>query len=680
MADADAAARPVAVTVEEPTSSGKPRIIAKFQRLFRRTTSDAKLSGASTGSGTSMQVGGIARLANAGINTGGGIAAPVPLALEAGGIATVEPTAAASTAAPTGLLLPMATLPMARAAGGAFGSFLFQLRVSVAAINSRHARGTMTTPAIYLIRVQYGNTPFTWIIRRRLRDFMQLHSRLRLLQIKRAQGRLPHFPRLLDLPGMDTHAAREHAAYTENIAEDDARIAAQPMTFHGPSSPSPGAAHDRRGQIAPPEVDRLTVDLCTYLTELLHGQLCEKARRLLCEFLECSSASFNPLFGPKGKEMFVYVCHTRSRNPLAPLLRRIQETFRLRLREFDPAVRRARRRWLVVRSNCVVLFDSLDASTPSRVILVDRTFDVLTGRKATKSSKGVIVRSLSAPNGSLRLQTIHTSSARELALHLQALKASLWASQHRFDSFFPQREKTRVVAHVDGAAYFDAVADALESAQRTIFIADWWLSPELYLKRPPSRNHEWRLDRVLRRKAAQGVRIFVLLYKEFPNSMIVESLYAKRTLQALHPTNVLVQRHPDHVAPSGTLYWAHHEKIVAIDSERAFIGGIDLCFGRYDTTAHNVSDIHARMFPGKDYSNPYVKDFFELEQYDRDGVDRLAVARMPWHDVGMEMTGAAASDVARHFVERWNYIKTSKGTMVMKIVGKMYIDIWDWSR
>lgn len=28
--------------------------------------------------------------------------------------------------------------------------------------------------------------------------------------------------------------------------------------------------------------------------------------------------------------------------------------------------------------------------------------------------------------------------------------------------------------------------------------------------------------------------------------------------------------------------WSHHEKIVVIDQKIAYIGGLDLCYGRYD--------------------------------------------------------------------------------------------------
>jgi len=44
------------------------------------------------------------------------------------------------------------------------------------------------------------------------------------------------------------------------------------------------------------------------------------------------------------------------------------------------------------------------------------------------------------------------------------------------------------------------------------------------------------------------------------------------------------------------------------------MGGFDLCFGRYDTQAHQVADFHQHskyysVWPGQDYSNPRILDF-----------------------------------------------------------------------
>lgn len=49
-------------------------------------------------------------------------------------------------------------------------------------------------------------------------------------------------------------------------------------------------------------------------------------------------------------------------------------------------------------------------------------------------------------------------------------------------------------------------------------------------------------------------------------------------------------RHPDHVA-SVVFLWAHHEKMVAIDQTVAFVGGIDLAFGRWDDSQYRLTDL-----------------------------------------------------------------------------------------
>lgn len=41
-----------------------------------------------------------------------------------------------------------------------------------------------------------------------------------------------------------------------------------------------------------------------------------------------------------------------------------------------------------------------------------------------------------------------------------------------------------------------------------IFITDWWLCPELYLRRPFHNHGSSRLDSLLEAKAKQGVQVF----------------------------------------------------------------------------------------------------------------------------------------------------------------------------
>lgn len=43
-----------------------------------------------------------------------------------------------------------------------------------------------------------------------------------------------------------------------------------------------------------------------------------------------------------------------------------------------------------------------------------------------------------------------------------------------------------------------------------------------------------------------------------------------------------------------------------------------------------------------------------------DFINRYETPRMPWHDIHSVVYGAAARDVARHFIQRWNAVKTEK--------------------
>ncbi|KDQ51771.1 hypothetical protein JAAARDRAFT_184790 [Jaapia argillacea MUCL 33604] len=245
-----------------------------------------------------------------------------------------------------------------------------------------------------------------------------------------------------------------------------------------------------------------------------------------------------------------------------------------------------------------------------------------------------------------------------------AIRAEIMAS-HRFGSFADQRQDNYVKWHIDGHDYMYALSEMLESATETIFILDWWLTPELYLRRPPAYNPDWRLDRVLKRKAEQGVKIYVVVYKEVTQLMTMSSSHTKKALEALHP-NIACMRHPDHIGSKDDVeFWSHHEKVVVVDNHRACIGGLDLCFGRWDTHTHPLADVHPTdfsltLFPGQDYNNARILDFQNVHAFASNTISILESARMPWHDVHMTLQGPAVLDIVQHFTERWNEIKKRK--------------------
>ncbi|KAI1111792.1 phospholipase [Nemania sp. NC0429] len=274
---------------------------------------------------------------------------------------------------------------------------------------------------------------------------------------------------------------------------------------------------------------------------------------------------------------------------------------------------------------------------------------------------------------------------------------------HRFQSFSPQTTGN-AKWYVDGASYFWAVSMALEEARESIYILDWWLSPELYLRRPPSRNERYRLDNMLRAAAERGVDVNIVVYKEVTQALTLDSAHTKHALEALHP-NIKVFRHPDHLPTSrsrleqafsglsldnlkmnafglskisGTalkelygsfgdtvLYWAHHEKLCLVDRHLAFMGGLDMCFGRYDTSSHPIADAHpgnldSIIFPGQDFNNARAFDFEGVDKWDHNQLDRAKSSRMGWSDIAISLSGPIVNSLIEHFTDRWNFIFDEK--------------------
>lgn len=107
------------------------------------------------------------------------------------------------------------------------------------------------------------------------------------------------------------------------------------------------------------------------------------------------------------------------------------------------------------------------------------------------------------------VKDIKTTLSKEVAAEIHGNSRS----QHRYSSFAEPRDGNNVKWYVDGCGYFWAVSVALEQARESIWILDWWLSPELHLRRPAAGNEQYRLDRMLQAAAQRGVKINIIVYK-----------------------------------------------------------------------------------------------------------------------------------------------------------------------
>ncbi|XP_043723030.1 phospholipase D zeta 1-like [Telopea speciosissima] len=412
--------------------------------------------------------------------------------------------------------------------------------------------------------------------------------------------------------------------------------------------------------------DRAKVAMQGYLNHFL-GNMDIANSREVCKFLEVSKLSFSPEYGSKLKEGYVMVKH------LPKIPKDNDDSRCCACHWFSCCNDNWQKVWAVLKPGFlalledpfdtklldIIVFDVLpssDGNGESRVSLAEEIKERNPLRYAYKVSCG---------NRTVKIRSGSTVKVRDWVAAINDAVSKPpegWCHPHRFGSFAPPRGLTEDGSQaqwfVDGQAAFEAIASAIEEAKSEIFITGWWVCPELYLRRPFHDHGSSRLEVLLEGKAKQGVQIYILLYKEVALALKINSVYSKRRLLNIHE-NVRVLRYPDHFS-TGVYLWSHHEKLVIVDYRICFIGGLDLCFGRYDTIEHKVGDYPSQIWPGKDYYNPRESEPNSWEDTMKDELDRCKYPRMPWHDVHCALWGPPCRDVARHFVQRWNYAKRNK--------------------
>ncbi|KAL7220740.1 hypothetical protein ACSBR2_013600 [Camellia fascicularis] len=412
--------------------------------------------------------------------------------------------------------------------------------------------------------------------------------------------------------------------------------------------------------------DRAKVAMQGYLNHFLSNIDIVNSREV-CKFLEVSKLSFSPEYGPKLKEDYVMVKHL----PKIPN----NDDYRrcCACPWFSCCNDNWQKVWAVLKPGFFSLLKDPFDTKPLDIIV----FDVLPASDGNGEGRVSLAKEINEPNplrhsfkvscGNRNIQLRTKSNAKVndwvAAINDAGLRPPEgWCHPHRFGSFAPPRGLTEDGSQaqwfVDGLAAFEAIALAIEEAKSEIFICGWWLCPELYLRRPFQAHASSRLDALLEEKAKKGVQIYILLYKEVALALKINSVYSKKKLLGIHE-NVRVLRYPDHFS-SGVYLWSHHEKLVIVDYQICFIGGLDLCFGRYDSFEHQVGDYPPTVWPGKDYYNPRESEPNSWEDTMKDELDRQKYPRMPWHDVHCALWGPPCRDVARHFVQRWNYAKRNK--------------------
>ncbi|KVH93783.1 phospholipase D alpha 1-like isoform X1 [Cynara cardunculus var. scolymus] len=255
-------------------------------------------------------------------------------------------------------------------------------------------------------------------------------------------------------------------------------------------------------------------------------------------------------------------------------------------------------------------------------------------------------------------------------------------------TFFPQRNGCKVTLYQDahlpgnftpriplcGGKYYEPhgcwedIFDAISNAKHLIYITGWSVYTEITLIRDlrrPKPGGDITLGELLKKKASEGVRVLMLVWDDMTSGGLF-----KNGFMATHDEDtgnyfrgsevncVLCPRNPDdgrsliqNIQISAMM--THHQKIVVVDSglpngnnEKrrivSFIGGIDLCNGRYDTPFHSLfrtlDTVHHDDFHQPNFTNSSVKK---------------GGPREPWHDIHCKLEGPIAWDVLFNFEQRW---------------------------
>jgi phosphatidylserine/phosphatidylglycerophosphate/cardiolipin synthase-like enzyme len=182
-------------------------------------------------------------------------------------------------------------------------------------------------------------------------------------------------------------------------------------------------------------------------------------------------------------------------------------------------------------------------------------------------------------------------------------------------------EAGRAALLIDGAAYFSALASAMEQAKRSITIVGWDIRSNLVLE--PERSTETLAARVVRLLDANPeLEIRLLIWDWVIAYSLDREFLPEWQMAPLHDRLTFVL---DDALPTGA---SHHEKVVVIDGRLAFVGGLDLTDGRWDTPAHDPTSASRAA---ADTGN----------------------RRLPFHDVMMVIDGEAADAVTELVERRW---------------------------
>ncbi|MCE0828760.1 hypothetical protein LVQ78_22405 [Buttiauxella sp. A2-C2_NF] len=272
--------------------------------------------------------------------------------------------------------------------------------------------------------------------------------------------------------------------------------------------------------------------------------------------------------------------------------------------------------------------------------------------------------------------------------------------ERQSENFAEYTEGNAVQAFLGGKAYFAALLAAFKQATKCIYITGWQVNWDAQLAEGV-RLVDALLEAV---QASPELHVYIMPWKN-PSQVETWSAATERVFAAM---NTHLKRKAFYVQRAGSksgMMFSHHQKCVIVDERLAFVGGIDLAYGRYDDNYGLLANADGRqgmnmynscippIARGSSY-NPMEEYVIPAGSYHRDNqrderqkaerrqedsvqhvidavlkhqlwqstdtaknslyLDPMVQPRMPWQDYHMQIEGPAVYDLVRNFVFRWN--------------------------
>jgi len=182
---------------------------------------------------------------------------------------------------------------------------------------------------------------------------------------------------------------------------------------------------------------------------------------------------------------------------------------------------------------------------------------------------------------------------------------------------------------VDGSDYYRALCAAAETAERFILLSGWQFDSDAQLLRDGVVECTLIgfLNELCRRK--KDLRVYILAW----NFSMIYSI-DREWLQSWYfkwSAHERIRFCFDSCHPFGA---SHHQKYVVVDGRIAFLGGLDICSGRWDERDHRANDPRRVNPDGTSYP--------------------------PFHDVQSYHVGSVADCLTRLFKEQWRAVCRSE--------------------